>query len=113
MSKSNDSFDVVFEGGGAKGVVFAGALRELDARGMKTRRLVGTSAGAITATLIAAGYSAEQIEAAIQEKTESGEPVFSTFMDIPEASSFGCTATFAASTRSSPLPQISSKERVT
>ena len=44
------TFDMVFEGGGAKGTAFVGALEVLFAAGHKHRRLVGTSAGAITAT---------------------------------------------------------------
>ncbi len=45
-------FDLVFEGGGAKGMVFVGAMQEFEARGHKCGRLLGTSAGAITATLL-------------------------------------------------------------
>ena len=41
-------YDLVFEGGGAKGMVFAGALDELFKSGFYLpRRLLGTSAGAI------------------------------------------------------------------
>jgi NTE family protein len=47
-------FDIVFEGGGAKGSVFAGALEVLNQQGHTYRRLIGTSAGAISATLVAA-----------------------------------------------------------
>jgi len=45
----------VFKGGGAKGVVYAGALRQLAARGIWFRSVAGSSAGAITAMLIAVG----------------------------------------------------------
>jgi hypothetical protein len=48
-------FDMAFEGGGAKGSAFVGALEMLEAKGHKHRRLIGTSAGANTATLVAAG----------------------------------------------------------
>ena len=51
------SFDLVFEGGGAKGIAFVGALEILQQNNHSWRRLVGTSAGAITATLCAAGYT--------------------------------------------------------
>lgn len=80
-------FDLVFEGGGAKGSVFVGALQEFEARGHTARRYVGTSAGAITATLMAAGYDAAAMLKAVNEKLPNGKPRFSTFMDIPE--SFG------------------------
>ena len=76
-------FDLVFEGGGAKGGAFAGALRALERRGHKARRLIGSSAGSIVATLIAAGYSAEECLGALQEKLPDGRSVFASFMDTP------------------------------
>ncbi|MFS0911062.1 patatin-like phospholipase family protein [Microbacterium sp. 179-I 3D2 NHS] len=51
----------VFKGGGAKGVVYAGALHEVRARGIWFTSVAGASAGAITATLIAAGYGPDDI----------------------------------------------------
>jgi NTE family protein len=81
-------FDAVFEGGGAKGSAFVGALTALKERGHQTRRLIGTSAGAITATLLAAGYSPEEMLAAVNEKL-NGKPRFASFMDHPTASDFG------------------------
>ena len=76
-------YDLVFEGGGAKGVAFVGALKELERRGHKPRRLIGTSAGSITACLIAAGYNSQENLAAIAERTPDGRPRFASFMDIP------------------------------
>lgn len=81
-------FDLVFEGGGAKGVVFVGALQALLAQGHTYRRVVGTSAGAITATLCAVGYSPDEMLACINQKTADGKPVFSTFMDKPKREDF-------------------------
>lgn len=81
-------FDLVFEGGGAKGSVFVGAMEVFEARGHTARRFVGTSAGAITATLMAAGYDAAAMLKAVNEKLPDGKPRFSTFMDIAEAGSF-------------------------
>jgi NTE family protein len=80
-------FDVVFEGGGAKGSAFVGALTALKSAGHTTRRLVGTSAGAITATLLAAGYTPEEMLDAVNEKL-NGKPRFATFMDHPRAADF-------------------------
>lgn len=54
--------DSIFEGGGAKGVAYVGALDELARRNMWFRKVAGTSAGAITASLIAAGYDNEEIK---------------------------------------------------
>jgi predicted acylesterase/phospholipase RssA len=80
-------FDVVFEGGGAKGSSFVGALTALKEAGHSTRRLIGTSAGAITATLLAAGYTPQEMLDAVNEKL-NGKPRFSTFMDHPRPSDF-------------------------
>jgi NTE family protein len=54
--------DLVFEGGGVKGIALAGAFRELTDRGYAPECVAGTSAGAITAALVAVGYTAEEIE---------------------------------------------------
>lgn len=77
-------FDVVFEGGGSKGMVLVDALQAFEAAGRTPGRLLGTSAGAITATLLAAGYSAEELRAVISER-EGEHPVFATFMGLPDA----------------------------
>lgn len=75
--------DLVFEGGGAKGMVFVGALQELlETGGHKPGRLLGTSAGAITAALLAAGYTVREMQAALDEK-ENGKSVFEAFMGDP------------------------------
>lgn len=91
MAETSKEFDLVFEGGGAKGTVFVGALEEFEKRGKTIRRLVGTSAGAITATLLAAGCKADDFLRFAKETVDGkpdGEPMFGTFMDIPEADSF-------------------------
>jgi len=82
-------FDIVFEGGGAKGAAFAGALEVLFTAGHTHRRLIGTSAGAITATLLGAGYSAAELLDAVNETLPgTNTPVFTTFMDPPEVTDF-------------------------
>src|SRR5262245_48483756 len=81
------TFDVVFEGGGAKGIAFVGAVEELAKQGHSLGRFIGTSAGAITAALCASGYTTDEMMKAILE-TRDGKPRFSTFMDIPSASDF-------------------------
>ena len=75
-------YDLVFEGGGAKGAVFVGAIQKFERRGHTARRYLGTSAGAITATLMAAGYTSAKMLAVTKGKTADGKPRFSTFMDI-------------------------------
>jgi NTE family protein len=56
--------DGVFEGGGVKGIAFAGAIAaaERDAGVREWVNLAGTSAGSIVATLLAAGYDAGGIQ---------------------------------------------------
>jgi NTE family protein len=57
----------IFKGGGAKGLLYAGALRAVDTRGFWFRASAGSSAGAITATLIAAGLRVDELEQAVPE----------------------------------------------
>ena len=81
-------FDLVFKGGGAKGMAFVGALREFERRGLSSRRLVGTSAGAITATLLAAGYDSRQMYDALTETDADGNTVFAAFITPPTLEEF-------------------------
>jgi predicted acylesterase/phospholipase RssA/uncharacterized spore protein YtfJ len=60
----------------------AGAMQEFERRGHTHGRLLGTSAGAITAALLAAGYDAAEMLAALDEK-KGNQPVFATFMSQP------------------------------
>jgi predicted acylesterase/phospholipase RssA len=77
-------YDLVFEGGGAKGMVFVGALQELfKDNSHTTGRLLGTSAGAITAALLAAGYTPEEMLTALGEKDSRGKPIFESFLGDP------------------------------
>lgn len=61
MSARENSIDVVFEGGGVKGIGLVGALTVLEEEGFVTQNLAGTSAGSIVAVLLAAGYSASEL----------------------------------------------------
>ncbi|MFU0825060.1 patatin-like phospholipase family protein [Clostridium sp.] len=54
--------DAVFEGGGVKGIALVGAVCCLENRGYKFENLAGTSAGAIVAALLAAGYTGEELK---------------------------------------------------
>ena len=78
--------DVVFEGGGAKGVALSGAVGAILARGHRLGRLVGTSAGAITATNLAIGYRPEEILVSSKLRTPDGQPIYSSFNDAPSLS---------------------------
>jgi NTE family protein len=57
--------DAVFEGGGVKGTAFLGALRCFSDAGIHCRKVAGTSAGAITAAVVAAGFSSDELEAIV------------------------------------------------
>lgn len=54
--------DGVFEGGGIRGIAFLGALRCCADVGLTWRKVAGTSAGAITAALVAADFPIEHLE---------------------------------------------------
>ena len=55
------SVDLVFEGGGVKGIGLAGAFELLEERGYRPQNVAGTSAGAINAALVAAGYTSQEL----------------------------------------------------
>jgi NTE family protein len=59
--------DLVLEGGGVKGIGLVGALSMLEQRGFEPQNLAGTSAGAIVATLLAAGYSPAELREILAE----------------------------------------------
>ena len=55
--------DAVFEGGGVKGIAFAGAIKVAEAAGVaEWKNVAGTSAGAIAACLLAVGYHATELD---------------------------------------------------
>ncbi len=49
-------------------MVFVGVLEAYMAEGLSVGRLMGTSAGAITATFLAAGYTIDEVQDALKEK---------------------------------------------
>jgi NTE family protein len=61
--------NLVFEGGGVKGIAYGGALAVLNDASILNgiQRVAGSSAGAISATLLALGYSPSDISAIIAE----------------------------------------------
>ena len=60
--------DGVFSGGGLKGFALVGAYQVLEQEGFQFQRVAGTSAGAIIASFIAAGYTGVEIEEMLQEQ---------------------------------------------
>lgn len=69
-------FDLVCEGGGVRGIALVGALEVLEDAGYIAQNRAGTSAGAIVATLHAAGFEAKELRDII------GETNFSSFIDL-------------------------------
>ena len=69
--------NLVFEGGGVKGIAYAGALQILEQKRVLSdiKRTAGTSAGAITAALVALGASSQRVQEIV------GGTKFRTFMD--------------------------------
>lgn len=59
--------NLVFEGGGVKGLAYGGALEILHSKGILNtiERVAGTSAGAINASLLACGYTYKDVHAII------------------------------------------------
>jgi NTE family protein len=68
--------DGVFEGGGVKGIGLVGAVSVIEEAGYEFVNLAGTSAGAIVATLLAAGYTAVELKQIINSLD------FASFQDL-------------------------------
>ena len=78
LANRQDFENLVFQGGGIKGIAYVGALEKLFTSYINKasiKRVAGTSAGAIIAVLLGVGYSVEEIKILLQE-TE-----FTEFMD--------------------------------
>lgn len=73
--------NLVLKGGGPKGIAYLGALAALEEKGLLDNigRVAGTSAGAITASLLAVGYSSKEIRDLLKNK-----PI-TDFLDHPDA----------------------------
>jgi NTE family protein len=60
--------DGVFSGGGLKDFALVGAFQVLEEKGFRFHRVAGTSAGAILACFIAAGYTGKEIEEMLNDQ---------------------------------------------
>ncbi|MEX0800499.1 MAG: patatin-like phospholipase family protein [Dehalococcoidia bacterium] len=83
------SADGVFEGGGAKGIALVGALAVAQEYVTQWESLAGTSAGAITAALLAAGYQPAQIGDLLTGKGIDGVIGPVKLSDLPRRRSLG------------------------
>jgi|GEM_PF-3780943 len=68
------TYNAVFKGGGAKGLAYAGALGACEVAGIKFSKVAGSSAGAITAALVASDHSAAEIAALAPTALATIEP---------------------------------------
>jgi NTE family protein len=57
----NKKLNLVLEGGGVKGIGLVGAVEQFEAAGYSWSCIGGTSAGAIVATLLAVGYTGDEL----------------------------------------------------
>src|SRR5258706_10812550 len=65
FSQQNYSYkNLVFEGGGIRGLAYPGALQVLEEKGIikNIERVAGTSAGALTALMVGLGYNSLEID---------------------------------------------------
>src|SRR5512146_1705244 len=67
--------DAVCEGGGVKGIGLVGAVAVIEENGYTFENVAGTSAGAIVASLVAAGYKAPELKQILEQQD------FRQFMD--------------------------------
>jgi len=64
--------DIVIEGGGVKAIGLIGAIHEAESRGYEWKRLAGTSAGAIIASMLGAGYTSKELKKELMEMNYKG-----------------------------------------
>lgn len=57
----------VFEGGGVKAIGLVGAIKAAEEKGIQFHQVAGTSSGAMVASLLAAGYTADEMREMILE----------------------------------------------
>ncbi|KJE27969.1 patatin-like phospholipase family protein [Geobacillus kaustophilus] len=59
--------DIVFSGGGVKGFALLGAYEAIEEKGLRWKRLAGTSAGSLLSALLSAGYKAHEIASLLED----------------------------------------------
>lgn len=113
---SQDRVGLVLSGGGAAGLAHIGVLKALEENGIPIDYITGTSAGALTGAMYAAGYSPSEIEAFVLseefQKMTSGELDASKRFLFREVDQHAGTFTFSFSKdsllrRSIPLNLVS------
>lgn len=81
--------NVVFSGGGIKGLAYIGALRFLEEQGIKITKAAGTSVGALFSALVIAGFNAKELAGYIDDfnietliSYGGGTKAFKKFFDV-------------------------------
>ncbi|MBU3180922.1 patatin-like phospholipase family protein [Clostridium psychrophilum] len=82
--------DIVFEGGGVKGIGLVGALKAFENNDYCWKNICGNSAGSIVAALVAVGYCAEEIKklmleldyTKITDKSHFNIPILSNTLNL-------------------------------
>src|SRR5581483_1003622 len=62
----NRSCNIVFQGGGVRGIAYAGVLAAMPGN-LEIMDLAGTSAGALVAALVAKGYRGEELKKVLED----------------------------------------------
>lgn len=75
--------DIALEGGGSRGIALNAAVAEILRRGHAIRRVVGTSAGAIVGSLLAAGFTGDELVSMSLDRTPEDLPIFSEYVSEP------------------------------
>lgn len=75
--------DLALQGGGCKGIALNAALAELMSRGHTIGRIVGTSAGAIAASLVAVGYTGDELLELSRTPGPDGKLEFAEYITEP------------------------------
>ncbi len=81
--------NAVFEGGGVKGIGLVGAVAVFEEGGYRWSNLAGTSAGAIVAALLAAGYSSAELKETMAKLDYNKFKDLSTLDKVPPAGPLG------------------------
>jgi NTE family protein len=63
---SHVTVNAVFEGGGVRGIALVGAVKAAEEKGIRFHQYAGTSSGAMVASLLAAGYTADEMKKIIE-----------------------------------------------
>ena len=90
ISTNRKFADIVFEGGGIKGIGLVGALKIFEDNGYHWKNISGNSAGSVVAALVSVGYSSDEIKELmlkldykrIADKSHLSIPIFTNTLNL-------------------------------